>query len=135
MSRESMEYDVVIIGGGPSGLSTAIKLKQLDPNLNVCLLGESPVTAVAQAGRHRSPAPAQQGGQPAAGHPPPARPADSRWRHPLDLATDRSHVSPQGLPPRRAALPGQGDSGGWRWTVPTREFDPLDGAAQPPPTD
>ena len=38
MGRESMEYDVVIIGGGPSGLSTAIKLKQLDSNLNVCLL-------------------------------------------------------------------------------------------------
>ena len=38
MSRESMEYDVVIIGGGPSGLATAIKLKQLDSNLNVCLL-------------------------------------------------------------------------------------------------
>ena len=33
-----MEYDVVIIGGGPSGLSTAIKLKQLNPDINVCIL-------------------------------------------------------------------------------------------------
>ena len=33
-----MEYDVVIVGAGPAGLSTAIKIKQLDPNLNVCIL-------------------------------------------------------------------------------------------------
>ena len=33
-----MEYDVVIVGGGPSGLATAIKLKQLKSDLNVCIL-------------------------------------------------------------------------------------------------
>lgn len=36
--RESMEYDVVIVGAGPSGLACAIKLKQLSPEINVCIL-------------------------------------------------------------------------------------------------
>ena len=38
MERESMEFDVVIVGGGPSGLSAAIRLKQLNADLNVCVL-------------------------------------------------------------------------------------------------
>lgn len=36
--RDSMDYDVVIVGGGPSGLACAIRLKQLSAELNVCLL-------------------------------------------------------------------------------------------------
>ena len=38
MTREVMKYDVVIVGGGPSGLATAIKLKQLNADVNVCVL-------------------------------------------------------------------------------------------------
>jgi electron-transferring-flavoprotein dehydrogenase len=36
--RESMEFDVVIVGAGPSGLSAAIRLKQLNADLNIVIV-------------------------------------------------------------------------------------------------
>ena len=38
IERESMEFDVVIVGAGPAGLSAAIRLKQIEPDLNVVVL-------------------------------------------------------------------------------------------------
>ena len=38
IQRETMDYDVVIVGAGPSGLSAAIRLKQLNADLEVVVL-------------------------------------------------------------------------------------------------
>jgi electron-transferring-flavoprotein dehydrogenase len=36
--RESMEFDVLVVGAGPAGLSAAIRLKQLNPEISVCVV-------------------------------------------------------------------------------------------------
>ena len=37
-ARDVMEYEVAIVGAGPAGLASAIRLKQLNPTLSVCVL-------------------------------------------------------------------------------------------------
>jgi len=38
MARESMQYDLVVVGAGPAGLAAAIRAKQLSPETSVCVL-------------------------------------------------------------------------------------------------
>jgi len=38
IERDVMEYDVVVVGAGPAGLACAIRLKQLKPDTNICVL-------------------------------------------------------------------------------------------------
>ncbi|HEY4981551.1 MAG TPA: electron transfer flavoprotein-ubiquinone oxidoreductase [Pseudolabrys sp.] len=37
-AREAMEFDVVIVGAGPAGLSSAIRLKQINPDISVVVV-------------------------------------------------------------------------------------------------
>src|SRR5688500_9616985 len=41
IERDVMEYDVVTVGAGPSGLAFAIRLKQLNPEISVCVIEKS----------------------------------------------------------------------------------------------
>lgn len=38
IEREQMQYDYVVVGGGPAGLACAIRLKQLKPDVSICVL-------------------------------------------------------------------------------------------------
>ncbi|MBS0365408.1 MAG: electron transfer flavoprotein-ubiquinone oxidoreductase [Proteobacteria bacterium] len=47
VERDVMNYDAVVVGAGPAGLACAIRLKQLDPARNICVLEKG-----AQVGAH-----------------------------------------------------------------------------------
>lgn len=59
--REVMEYEVVIVGAGPAGLACAIRLKQLQPDIAVCVLEKgSTVGAHSLSGAVLEPGPLQK---------------------------------------------------------------------------
>ncbi len=59
--RETMEYDVITVGAGPAGLAFAIRLKQLKPELNVCVIEKaSTIGAQILSGAVIEPEPAQR---------------------------------------------------------------------------
>jgi electron-transferring-flavoprotein dehydrogenase len=61
IDRDLMQYDVVIVGAGPAGLACAIRLKQLKPALNVCVLEKaSAVGAHSLSGAVLEPGPLEQ---------------------------------------------------------------------------
>ena len=49
VERDVMEYDVAIVGGGPAGLSCAIRLKQLKPETNICVLEKASAVGAQRA--------------------------------------------------------------------------------------
>jgi electron-transferring-flavoprotein dehydrogenase len=58
VSRDVMEYDVLVVGAGPAGLACAIRLKQLKPELGICVLEKaSAVGAHALSGAVMEPGP------------------------------------------------------------------------------
>jgi len=61
IERESLQYDVVIVGAGPAGLACAIRLKQLKPAASVCVLEKgSAVGAHSLSGAVLEPGPLEQ---------------------------------------------------------------------------
>ena len=61
IERDRLQYDVVIVGAGPAGLACAIRLKQLKPATNVCVLEKaSAVGAQSLSGAVLEPGPLQQ---------------------------------------------------------------------------